>query len=31
MEPAYVFRLFPGKLGVFVAAVDRCYEQVAST
>ncbi|PPF36391.1 TetR family transcriptional regulator [Rathayibacter sp. AY1A2] len=31
VSPAYVFRLFPGKLGVFVAAVDRCYEQVAST
>ncbi|PPH04243.1 TetR family transcriptional regulator [Rathayibacter sp. AY1G1] len=31
VSPAYVFRLFPGKLGVFVAAVDRCYEQVATT
>ncbi|QHC64110.1 TetR family transcriptional regulator [Rathayibacter festucae] len=31
VSPAYVFRLFPGKLGVFVAAVDRCYELVAST
>ncbi|PPG55549.1 TetR family transcriptional regulator [Rathayibacter sp. AY2B7] len=31
VSPAYVFRLFPGKLGVFVAAVDRCYEQVTST
>ncbi|PPG90488.1 TetR family transcriptional regulator [Rathayibacter sp. AY1F3] len=31
VSPAYVFRLFLGKLGVFVAAVDRCYEQVAST
>ncbi|PPI23046.1 TetR/AcrR family transcriptional regulator [Rathayibacter sp. AY1B5] len=31
VSPAYVFRLFSGKLGVFVAAVDRCYEQVAST
>ncbi|RIJ52341.1 TetR/AcrR family transcriptional regulator [Clavibacter lycopersici] len=30
VSPAYVFRLFPGKLGVFVAAVDRCYELVAA-
>ena len=29
VSPAYVFRLFPGKIGVFVAAVDRCYERVA--
>ncbi|PPF65162.1 TetR family transcriptional regulator [Clavibacter michiganensis] len=30
VSPAYVFRLFPGKLGLFVAAVDRCYELVAA-
>ncbi|GAA4309085.1 TetR/AcrR family transcriptional regulator [Klenkia terrae] len=29
VSPAYVFRLFAGKVGLFVAAVDRCYEQVA--
>ena len=30
VSPAYVFRLFEGKLGLFVAAVDDCYAQVAS-
>ncbi|MGY4859885.1 TetR/AcrR family transcriptional regulator [Cryobacterium sp. AP23] len=30
VSPAYVFRLFDGKLGLFVAAVDDCYEQVAA-
>jgi AcrR family transcriptional regulator len=30
VSPAYVFRLFPGKLGLFVATVDHCYEQVAA-
>jgi AcrR family transcriptional regulator len=30
VSTAYVFRLFDGKLGLFVAAVDECYEQVAS-
>lgn len=30
VSPAYVFRLFPGKLGLFVAAVDACYDQVAA-
>ena len=30
VSPAYVFRLFPGKLGVFVAAVERCYALVAA-
>ncbi len=30
VSPAYVFRLFPGKLGLFVAAVDDCYAQVSS-
>lgn len=29
VSPAYVFRLFPGKLGVFVAAVEDTYERVA--
>ena len=28
VSTAYVFRLFPGKLGLFVAAVDDCYAQV---
>jgi len=30
VSPAYVFRLFPGKLGLFVATVEHCYEQVAA-
>lgn len=30
VSPAYVFRLFDGKLGLFVAAVDDCYQQVAA-
>ena len=30
ISPAYVFRLFDGKLGLFVAAVEHCYEQVAN-
>jgi AcrR family transcriptional regulator len=30
ISPAYVFRLFDGKLGLFVAAVEHCYEQVAA-
>jgi len=30
VSPAYVFRLFPGKVGLFVAAVDRCYERVVA-
>ena len=30
VSPAYVFRLFDGKLGLFVAAVDDCYRQVAA-
>jgi AcrR family transcriptional regulator len=29
ISTAYVFRLFAGKLGVFVAAVDDCYTRVA--
>ncbi|GAB7192652.1 TetR/AcrR family transcriptional regulator [Kineococcus sp. NUM-3379] len=28
ISPAYVFRLFPGKLALFVAAVDHCFERV---
>ena len=28
VSPAYVFRLFDGKLGLFVAVVDRCFSQV---
>jgi len=28
ISPAYVFKLFPGKVSLFVAALDRCYEQV---
>ncbi|GAA4983673.1 TetR/AcrR family transcriptional regulator [Kineococcus glutinatus] len=28
ISPAYVFRLFPGKLAVFVAAVEHCYGRV---
>jgi len=28
VSPAYVFRLFPGKLGLFVAAIDHCYSLV---
>lgn len=31
VSPAYVFRLFPGKLGLFVAAVERCYSLVSET
>ncbi|WP_284747121.1 TetR/AcrR family transcriptional regulator [Amycolatopsis sp. RTGN1] len=29
ISPAYVFKLFPGKVSLFVAALDRCYELVA--
>lgn len=28
ISQAYVFRLFTGKLGLFVAAVDECYAQI---
>ena len=28
ISPAYVFRLFPGKLALFVAAVEHCYRRV---
>ncbi|QNE48001.1 TetR/AcrR family transcriptional regulator [Glaciihabitans sp. INWT7] len=30
VSPAYVFRLFPGKLGLFVATTDHCYDRVVS-
>jgi len=30
VSTAYVFRLFDGKLGLFIAAVDGCYTQVAA-
>lgn len=28
ISPAYVFKLFPGKVSLFVAALDRCYELI---
>lgn len=28
ISPAYVFKLFPSKVELFVAALDRCYELV---
>lgn len=31
ISPAYVFRLFPSKLALFVAAVDECFAQVLRT
>lgn len=31
ISQAYVFRLFDGKLGLFVAAIDHCYEQIRRT
>lgn len=30
ISPAYVFRLFDGKLGLFVAAVEHCYDRVVA-
>ena len=30
ISQAYVFRLFNGKLGLFVAALDHCYAQILS-
>lgn len=30
VSPAYVFRLFPGKLGLFVATVNHTYDQVVA-
>lgn len=31
ISQAYVFRLFEGKLGLFVAALDHCYARVVET
>jgi AcrR family transcriptional regulator len=31
ISQAYVLRLFDGKLGLFVAALDHCYEQIRQT
>lgn len=31
VSPAYIFRLFPGKLALFVAAVEQCYARVITT
>ncbi len=28
ISAAYIFRLFPGKLGLFVAAVEHCYDRM---
>lgn len=28
ISPAYVFRLFDGKLGLFVAALDHCFDRI---
>lgn len=28
ISPAYVFKLFPSKISLFVAALDRCYEEI---
>src|SRR3954470_19793029 len=28
ISPAYVFKLFPGKEGLFVAALERCFERI---
>lgn len=30
ISPAYVFRLFPSKLGLFVAALDECFVRVVA-
>lgn len=31
ISQAYVFRLFEGKLGLFLAALDHCYDQIRRT
>lgn len=31
ISPAYVFRLFDGKLGLFLAALEDCHEQILQT
>ncbi|MGY2061271.1 TetR/AcrR family transcriptional regulator, partial [Nocardia gipuzkoensis] len=28
ISPAYVFKLFPGKIALFVAALDHCFELI---
>ncbi|MFI5779481.1 TetR/AcrR family transcriptional regulator [Nocardia sp. NPDC051570] len=28
ISPAYVFKLFPGKVALFVAALDHCFERI---
>jgi len=28
ISPAYVFKLFPGKLAIFLAALDHCYDRI---
>lgn len=30
ISPAYVFKLFPGKEALFVAALDSCFEQIVT-
>ena len=30
ISPAYVFRLFDGKLGLFTAALDACYDRIVA-
>ncbi|MFI8977007.1 TetR/AcrR family transcriptional regulator [Nocardia asteroides] len=29
ISPAYVFKLFPGKVALFVAALERCFDRIA--
>ncbi|WP_194923904.1 TetR/AcrR family transcriptional regulator [Catenulispora pinisilvae] len=31
ISPAYVFRLFDGKLGLFLAALEHCHERILTT
>lgn len=31
ISPAYVFKLYPGKELLFVAALDRCFDQISQT
>jgi len=31
ISPAYVFKLFPSKESLFVAALERCFEQIVET
>ncbi|MGM7647955.1 TetR/AcrR family transcriptional regulator [Nocardia sp. JW2] len=30
ISPAYVFKLFPGKVALFVAALERCFDRIAA-